>query len=254
MLLVRGEEHDRGGLLLRLRHASDIAHVRAENRRAWALPSMSGIIPVAVPPGAMALVRMPWLRYITARVVCARTVWRYFPSNEACARPLFTAGIDIFATRLREWAPGQPLEDIFAPELTADLGVVAGPDRATGGALVRLPAPSRTCAPSGCRATKRRSRLSLAPSPSAPGCRPTARDPGGDVQRGPARGRRALRLAHRRREARPCDGGGRADGNHALGPHRRRGGTPPAGVRPCGRCTPPPLPLPRRRGPRPWPP
>jgi AcrR family transcriptional regulator len=70
--------------------------------------------------------------------VSARTVWRYFPSKEACVRPLFTAGIDMIAARLRDWAPGQPLEDIFAPELTADLGVVAGPDRATAGALVRL--------------------------------------------------------------------------------------------------------------------
>ncbi|MFF4507397.1 TetR/AcrR family transcriptional regulator [Streptomyces sp. NPDC001401] len=70
--------------------------------------------------------------------VSARTVWRYFPSKEACVRPLFTAGIEMIAARLREWTPGQPLEDIFAPELTADLGVVAGPDRATVGALVRL--------------------------------------------------------------------------------------------------------------------
>ncbi|RPF30936.1 TetR/AcrR family transcriptional regulator [Streptomyces sp. TLI_185] len=70
--------------------------------------------------------------------VSARTVWRYFPSKEACVRPLFTAGIDMIAARLREWASGQPLDDIFAPELTADLGVVAGPDRATVGALVRL--------------------------------------------------------------------------------------------------------------------
>ena len=70
--------------------------------------------------------------------VSARTVWRYFPSKEACVRPLFTAGIDMIAARLREWPPGQPLEEVFAPELTADLGVVAGPERGAVGALVRL--------------------------------------------------------------------------------------------------------------------
>jgi AcrR family transcriptional regulator len=70
--------------------------------------------------------------------VSARTVWRYFPSKEACVRPLFTAGIDLLAARLREWRPGQPLEEIFAPEYTAGLQLVAGPDRATVGALVRL--------------------------------------------------------------------------------------------------------------------
>ncbi|MEU6255873.1 TetR/AcrR family transcriptional regulator [Streptomyces sp. NPDC047043] len=70
--------------------------------------------------------------------VSARTVWRYFPSKEACVRPLFTAGIDMLAARLRQWAPGRPLEEIFAPELTTELGVVAGPDRSTVGALVRL--------------------------------------------------------------------------------------------------------------------
>ncbi|MFF4801063.1 TetR/AcrR family transcriptional regulator [Streptomyces sp. NPDC001351] len=70
--------------------------------------------------------------------VSARTVWRYFPSKEACVRPLFTAGIGMIAARLREWATGQPLEDVFAPELTADLGVVAGPERGAVGALVRL--------------------------------------------------------------------------------------------------------------------
>ncbi|WP_405875923.1 MULTISPECIES: TetR/AcrR family transcriptional regulator [unclassified Streptomyces] len=70
--------------------------------------------------------------------VSARTVWRYFPSKEACVRPLFTAGIDMLAARLRAWRPGQPLEEVFAPDLTTDLRIVAGPDRATVGALVRL--------------------------------------------------------------------------------------------------------------------
>jgi hypothetical protein len=36
------------------------------------------------------------------------------------------------------WPPGQPLPEIFAEELTTDLRLVAGPDRATVGALVRL--------------------------------------------------------------------------------------------------------------------
>jgi AcrR family transcriptional regulator len=70
--------------------------------------------------------------------VSARTVWRYFPSKEACVRPLFTAGIDMLAGRLRQWRPGQPLEELFAPERTTGLQLVAGPDRATVGALVRL--------------------------------------------------------------------------------------------------------------------
>ncbi|MCI3279284.1 TetR/AcrR family transcriptional regulator [Streptomyces cylindrosporus] len=70
--------------------------------------------------------------------VSARTVWRYFPSKEACVRPLFTAGIDLLAARLREWRQGQPLEEAFEGEITSDLRIVAGPDRATVGALVRL--------------------------------------------------------------------------------------------------------------------
>lgn len=70
--------------------------------------------------------------------ISARTVWRYFPSKEACVQPLFTAGIDMLADRLRRWPPGQPLDGIFTPELTADIQVVTGPDRATVGALVRL--------------------------------------------------------------------------------------------------------------------
>ncbi|MGI5452142.1 TetR/AcrR family transcriptional regulator [Streptomyces sp. CA-249302] len=70
--------------------------------------------------------------------VSARTVWRYFPSKEACVRPLFTAGIDMLAARLREWGRGRPLEEIFEGEVTSDLRIVTGPDRATVGALVRL--------------------------------------------------------------------------------------------------------------------
>lgn len=70
--------------------------------------------------------------------VSARTVWRYFPSKESCVQPLFTAGIDVIAACLREWLPGQPLEELFDRRLAADPAFVAGPERATVGALVRL--------------------------------------------------------------------------------------------------------------------
>lgn len=70
--------------------------------------------------------------------VSARTVWRYFPSKESCVSPLFSAGIDAIAARLRDWRPGQPLEDVFAGDLATDIRFGAGPDRSTLGALVRL--------------------------------------------------------------------------------------------------------------------
>lgn len=70
--------------------------------------------------------------------VSARTVWRYFPSKESCVQPLFTAGIDVIAACLREWLPGQPLEELFDRKLAEDPTFVAGPERATVGSLVRL--------------------------------------------------------------------------------------------------------------------
>ncbi|WP_328869245.1 TetR/AcrR family transcriptional regulator [Streptomyces sp. NBC_00287] len=70
--------------------------------------------------------------------VSARTVWRYFPSKESCVQPLFSAGIDAIAECLRDWRPGQPLELLFDRRLAADPHFVAGPERATVGALVRL--------------------------------------------------------------------------------------------------------------------
>ncbi|WP_435887765.1 TetR/AcrR family transcriptional regulator [Streptomyces chartreusis] len=70
--------------------------------------------------------------------VSARTVWRYFPSKESCVSPLFSAGIDMIADRLRRWRPGQSLDELFDPELADEKHVLAGPDRATVGALVRL--------------------------------------------------------------------------------------------------------------------
>ncbi|WDF43863.1 TetR family transcriptional regulator [Streptomyces sp. T12] len=70
--------------------------------------------------------------------VSARTVWRYFPSKESCVRPLFSAGIDLIADCLRRWRPGQPLEELLDEELAVEGRLLAGPDRATVGALVRL--------------------------------------------------------------------------------------------------------------------
>ncbi|WP_416964916.1 TetR/AcrR family transcriptional regulator [Streptomyces sp. Agncl-13] len=70
--------------------------------------------------------------------VSARTVWRYFPSKESCVRPLFSAGIDVIAARLREWRPGHPLAELFDPALATGLLAATGPDGATGSALVRL--------------------------------------------------------------------------------------------------------------------
>lgn len=70
--------------------------------------------------------------------VSARTVWRYFPSKESCVRPLFSAGIDLIADCLRQWRPGQPLDELLDRELAVENRLLAGPDRATVGALVRL--------------------------------------------------------------------------------------------------------------------
>ncbi|MFI6542186.1 TetR/AcrR family transcriptional regulator [Streptomyces prunicolor] len=70
--------------------------------------------------------------------VSARTVWRYFPSKESCVRPLFSAGIDVIAARLREWPPGQALAELFDPALATGVLAATGPDGATGTALVRL--------------------------------------------------------------------------------------------------------------------
>ncbi|WP_405846427.1 TetR/AcrR family transcriptional regulator [Streptomyces niveus] len=68
----------------------------------------------------------------------ARTVWRYFPSKESCVTPLFSEGIDSITTFLREWPPGQSLQEAMDRWLVAETGIAGGPDRATVGALVRL--------------------------------------------------------------------------------------------------------------------
>ncbi|MFD7705338.1 TetR/AcrR family transcriptional regulator [Streptomyces caelestis] len=68
----------------------------------------------------------------------ARTVWRYFPSKESCVTPLFSEGIDAVTAFLREWPPGQPLDEALDRWLAAGAGIAGGPDRGTVGALVRL--------------------------------------------------------------------------------------------------------------------
>ncbi|MBC2904189.1 TetR/AcrR family transcriptional regulator [Streptomyces cupreus] len=70
--------------------------------------------------------------------VSARTVWRYFPSKESCVQPLFSAGIDLIAECLRDWRPGEPLDQLFDRSLLTGDGLIRGPERATVGALVRL--------------------------------------------------------------------------------------------------------------------
>ncbi|MFD4506060.1 TetR/AcrR family transcriptional regulator [Streptomyces sp. NPDC058457] len=69
--------------------------------------------------------------------ISARTVWRYFPSKEACVRPLFAAGIEAVADGLRAWRPGRPLEDALEGAVM-DGSLVHSPDHATMGALIRL--------------------------------------------------------------------------------------------------------------------
>ncbi|CAM5332278.1 TetR family transcriptional regulator OS=Streptomyces rochei OX=1928 GN=G3I25_26280 PE=4 SV=1 [Streptomyces rochei] len=72
--------------------------------------------------------------------ISARTVWRYFPTKESCVRPLLTAGAGLVAETLRQWRPGQPLDEAFDFERRAaeDDRLLAAPAHATVGALVRL--------------------------------------------------------------------------------------------------------------------
>lgn len=44
--------------------------------------------------------------------ISTRTLWRYFPSKEACAAPLLSAGLDRFAERLRGWPLDRPLVEL----------------------------------------------------------------------------------------------------------------------------------------------
>jgi AcrR family transcriptional regulator len=41
--------------------------------------------------------------------IATRTLWRYFPSKEACAAPLLSFGLDRFTSFLRDWPADQPL-------------------------------------------------------------------------------------------------------------------------------------------------
>lgn len=66
--------------------------------------------------------------------ISARTVWRYFPTKEACVRPLFSTGVDTITTALRQWRPGRPLQEAFDPLWATD-AALAGSDV---GALLRL--------------------------------------------------------------------------------------------------------------------
>ena len=41
--------------------------------------------------------------------ISTRTLWRYFPSKEACAAPLLSFGLDRFASFVRAWPADRPL-------------------------------------------------------------------------------------------------------------------------------------------------
>ena len=70
--------------------------------------------------------------------ISARTLWRYFPTKESCVRPLFSAGIEAIAARLRAWPPGRPLREAFEDGLPAHHRLTGGTDHATVGQLLRL--------------------------------------------------------------------------------------------------------------------
>jgi AcrR family transcriptional regulator len=44
--------------------------------------------------------------------ISVRTLWRYFPSKEACVWPLLAAGIQDLASSLRAWEPGRDAGEI----------------------------------------------------------------------------------------------------------------------------------------------
>ncbi|MER5474997.1 TetR/AcrR family transcriptional regulator [Streptomyces sp. NPDC002935] len=70
--------------------------------------------------------------------VSARTLWRYFPSKESCASPLFAAGIDAIAVALRAWPTDRPLEDVLVRASTTAEGAVASPQPPRVRTLLRL--------------------------------------------------------------------------------------------------------------------
>ncbi len=103
--------------------------------------------------------------------VSARTVWRYFPSKEACVRPLFSAGIDVIAARLREWRPGNRCPNSSTPPSRRASSPPPAPTARPAPPWSASPAPNRACARSGSRPTTRRNRRSPAPWPTGRVCR-----------------------------------------------------------------------------------
>ena len=47
----------------------------------------------------------------TTLAVATRTLWRYFPSKEACAAPLLSFGLDRFTSYVRDWPADRPLAE-----------------------------------------------------------------------------------------------------------------------------------------------
>ena len=44
--------------------------------------------------------------------ISTRTLWRYFPSKEACAEPLLSFGLNRFTDRVRAWPADRPLAEM----------------------------------------------------------------------------------------------------------------------------------------------
>ncbi len=68
--------------------------------------------------------------------ISARTLWRYFPSKEACVMPLLTGGIELTVRCLRSWRPDQGVAELADAMLRGGGGLAA--DRAPLLNLVRL--------------------------------------------------------------------------------------------------------------------
>lgn len=104
----------------------------------------------------------------------ARTVWRYFPSKESCVTPLFSEGIDSITTFLREWPPGQSLQEAMDRWLVAETGIAAwarpGHRRRPGPAHPDRTRTARRLAPD---VRRGRAGCSVVPSPSGRDCRST---------------------------------------------------------------------------------
>ena len=44
--------------------------------------------------------------------ISVRTLWRYFPTKEACVRPVLSTGIDQAVQGLRDWPPGKGMAEL----------------------------------------------------------------------------------------------------------------------------------------------